>query len=153
MKKEYLHMYLTDEQYLDLMKKIRKDIDGVTEIFAEDSTMIGNKYTITNIGLCAEAFDEKGSVFSKSKYVTRETAMWPKDFDKIGKVKYDYPQMFAMKYRQSNQLCPLDKRNKGGFNGCFYTCRAFKDKTLTMQEVKCLYDEAIQKEENKQKRK
>ena len=137
-------MYLTDGQYLNLMIRIRKDLDTMTKIYAEDSTTIGCKHTITNIGLCAGEEVEGG--WSKAKYVTRETAMWPKDFDKIGKVEWPYPQQFVMKYRGRGHKCPLDTRGGKTSDGCFYKCLAFKDKTLTLDRVKKLYDIKIDKE-------
>lgn len=138
-------LYLTDEQYLDLLKKIRKDLEGLQEVFADDCTITGMKHTISNVGLCAGVETESG--WSKDKYTTRETAMWPEDFDKIDKVKYPYPQQFTMKYRQDKHRCPLDNRKKGGFDGCFYTCMIFKPvkgKTVpTIEEIKVMYDKQI----------
>ena len=141
--KEDNELYLTDKQYLDLLKRIRKDLDEIQVIYAEDCTMIGYKHTITNVGLCAS--EETDGGWSKAKYVTRETAMWPKEFDKIGEVRYENPQMFTMKYTGVNHKCPLDARSNKGGDGCFYHCRAFKDKNLTIAEVKRLYDEVIAK--------
>ncbi len=132
-------IHLTDEQYLDLLKRIRKTLDSITEVIAEDSTLIGNKYTEANVGLCTD------------KFTTRETALWPKQFDTIGKVKYDHPHMHSMKYRRTHHRCPLDNRRRPDINGCFYTCLLFqsKFKTPSIQEVKNLYDELIKEKEEK----
>ena len=146
-------MYLTDKQYLELMKKIRIDLDKIKNIEAIDCTDMGFKHTLTNVGLCAG--EEVNGGWSKDKYVTRETAMWPKDFDKIGKSKYPYPQQFTMKYRRGNHMCPFDngKPSKGLMSyGCFYRCLIFQKKyqTPNLKEVKKMYDKAILKEERKQ---
>jgi hypothetical protein len=145
MKKVDTSMYLTDAQYLDLMKRIRADLGKVKKIIAIDCNEIGCKHTLTNVGLCAGEETEGG--WSKDKYTTRATAMWVKEFDRIGKSRYEHPQMFTMKYRQDRHRCPLDKRRTADGLGygcsCFYHCRAFKDKKLTIAEVKKLYDEQI----------
>lgn len=131
-------LHLTDIQYLSLMKRIRKSLDKIEKIDADDCTIIGMKHTIVNVGLCAKGF------------TTRDTAMWPEDFDKIGKTKYPYPQQTSMKYREEKHRCPLDKRKIGNFGwGCFYSCRAFQDKNLILNEVKRLYDETIDNFEKK----
>ena len=139
------NLHLTDKQYLDLMKHIRIDLNSIDKIFAEDSTEIGFKYTVSNVGLCAGVISRSGTWF-KSKYVNRETAIWPEEFDKIGKVKYENPQMFSRKYRGDNHRCPLDKRKNGGGCGCFYSCMLFNPKGhqhLTIQKIKDLYDKQI----------
>jgi len=146
-------LYLTDEQYLDLLKKVRKDLEGLREVFADDCTITGMKHTISDVGLCAGVETESG--WAKDKYTIRETAMWPKDFDKIGKVKWPYPQQFTMKYRQDWHRCPLDRRENPNVNGCFYTCMIFKlkkdEKVLSINEIKKLYDNQIAKVEAKLK--
>ena len=126
-------LYLTDEQYLELLKRIRKDLDKIESIFVEDSTV--------NVGLCAGVLSKSGNWY-KDKYVTLETALWPEAFKKIGKVQCENPQMFKMKYRGDGHSCPLDER-KGATDGCFYHCRAFKNRKLGVEEVKRLYDERI----------
>lgn len=134
-------MYLTDQQYLDLLKSIRKDLDSIDKVYAYDSTQIGNKFTETNCGLCA--VDDDGH----DRHVTEETAMWPKDFKRQGKTEYPYPQQFARKYRKEKHKCPLDDREGKHSDGCFYNCLAFNKKNLSIKEVKRLYDEMIKKVE------
>jgi len=137
-------IHLTDEQYLDLLKRIRQDLDTIKEIEAVDCSDVGNKYTHVNVGLCAGVLTPNG--WYKDKYTTIETAMWPTDFGTAGKSKYVYPQQFAMKYRKRNHKCPLDKRKKEDYSiGCFYSCLAFKEKNLTVEAVKKLYDKTIKK--------
>ena len=137
---------LTDEQYLDLMRRIRVDLNNIDNIEFDDCTIIGMKHTISNVGLCAG--EETKAGWAKDKYVTRETAMWQKDFDKIGKVKWEYPQQFTMKYRGDKHRCPLDRRPNGGANGCFFTCMLFKPKpkeSITLEKIKRLYDKQIRR--------
>jgi len=141
------NIHLTDEQYLDLLKRIRQDLDTIKEIEAVDCTDIGNKHTQVNVGLCAGVLTPNG--WYKDKYTTIETAMWPSDFRTVGKSKHMYPQQFAMKYRKHNHKCPLDKRKKGDYSiGCFYSCLAFKEKNLTIEAVKKLYDRTIAERSN-----
>ena len=81
--------------------------------------------------------------------VTEETAMWPKEFRKRGKVKYESPQMRARKYTKDKHRCPLDVRKNPGLNGCFYTCMMFQKKfpTPNLARIKELYDKQIAKVE------
>jgi len=141
-------MYLTDKQYLELLIRIRADLDKIEKVEVEDCTDIGYKHTTVNVGVCASV-PMKGLGWSKDKYTTLETAKWPEAFKTIGKVKYSYPQQFAMKYRGNDHKCPLDGRHKAdglGFGyGCFYRCRAFNEKSITLKEIKELYDKAIRK--------
>ena len=138
-------LHLTTNQYLDLLKVVRKDLDNIEKVMADDYTITGRKYTISNVGLCAA--EETKSGWKKHKYTTLETAMWPEDFKTIGKTKHPYPQQFTMKYRRGTHKCPLDIRKHGGGLGCFYNCLLFSKKlrTPTMKEIKDLYDKQIEK--------
>ena len=145
--KDDKELYLTDAQYLDLLKKARASLDDITEIDSEDSTQIGNKHTVSNVGLCAGI--DTGRGWYKDKFTTLETAMWRKEFKKIGKVKYESPQMFSMKYRGEGHRCPLEHTRpfkKGFWGGCFYRCRVFqkKEQTPSLAEIKELYDKEIE---------
>ena len=144
---------LTDQQYLDLMKHVRADLNSIDKIFAEDSTETGFKHTVSNVGLCTGVISKSGTWY-KAKFLTRETALWPKEFDKIGKVEYENPQMFTRKYVGNDHRCPFDKREDGGGCGCFYVCRLFRPKRgqpLKMQKIKDLYDKQIKIWEEKLK--
>ena len=148
---------LTDKQFLDLLQKIRADLDSITEVDEDDCTMTGNKYTHCNVGICAR--EDSGAGWMKDKYTTLETSIWPKDFKKqFNKPKddrgreYIYPQMFARKNRGSDHKCPLDGRkskgNLGWNHSCFYSCMIFqkaKSDRPNLEEIKGLYDKEIEK--------
>ena len=120
---------LTDKQYLELLKKARALLDRIDKAYAYDDTTIGCKSTDSNVGLCNEGL------------TTKEMAMWPEHF----------PSRLSRKYRQSNHKCPLDKRTDGDYQwGCFYHCRVFQDGLKDVEEMKRLYDAAIEAEEARQ---
>ena len=143
-------IYLTDEQYLDLLKKVREDLNRIKKIVAIDSDQTGNKHTFTNCGLCT-GYIGRGECWSRDTHVTMETALFPEDFKKKGKTR-PYPQQFSMKYRKDQHRCPLDSK-KGSrdamASGCFYRCMIFQRKfrTPTIKEMKRMYDKIIQKAE------
>ena len=142
------NLHLTDQQYLDLLKAVRADLDRMKpgDVEYDDCTMIGNKYTISNVGLCT-ADDEEG--WSRDRHLTRETAMWPEDFDTIGESEYPYPQQFTRKYRKAKHTCPLEIKKKRSMSGCFYRCRLFSKKSRKprLQEIKKMYDQRIKEVE------
>lgn len=78
------NIYLTDEQYLSLLIRQRDRITHIKEASGEDSTHSGDKYTVTNVGLCDELL------------TTKDTALWPEDF----------PQRKSMKYRKKAPQMP-----------------------------------------------
>ena len=143
-----MSIYLTDKQYLELLQKLRIDLDKTEKILFEDSTETGYKHTVTNVGLCAGEATETN--WSKDKHLTRETAMWPKEFDKIGKVKYESPQMFTRKYKRKNHKCPFAEKGTNT-DGCFYRCKIFqkKYKIPSIEEAKQMYDKCIDEVKNK----
>ena len=47
-----------------------------------------------------------------------EMHLWPDQFIERGRI--------APLYRQRHHLCPLDMRDEGTGNGCFYTCLVFQ---------------------------
>ena len=147
--KEDTDLHLTDAQYLDLLKKVRASLDELKTIESEDSTETGFKHTASNVGLCAGVLAKSGTSY-KDKFVTLETAMWPKYFKQIGKVPYENPQMYSMKYRGDGHRCPMEHDrpfSKGFSGGCFYRCRVFsgKNRTPTIEEAKQMYDNEIEK--------
>lgn len=115
-------IYLSDEQYLQLLYIGRTHLDGVKHVYAEDSTCTGNKYTTTNVGLCNE------------ELCTKEIALWP----------HKWPGRKTIKYRASGQKCPLDTRVSGDTSsGCFYHCVIFQKKCTDIEHIKQLYDTCI----------
>jgi hypothetical protein len=97
--------YLTDLQFLDLLRVILKTLSQPGfKRSCYDSTDTGDKYTESNCGCCNNNFTNK------------KTAMWPDEF----------PGRKTMKHRKTRHLCPFDSRDKGGANGCFYTCMLFR---------------------------
>jgi len=134
-KKNNIHedksIHLTDEQYTFILKKARKNLDKIKKIKMEDSTEIGNKYTISNVGLCND------------RLTTRDTALLPAEF----------PRTRWMLYRGMSHKCPLDGRQKpcdvqGWGGGCFYDCLLFNKKVKTISEIKELYDKRIREISN-----
>lgn len=106
MKKEK-DIYLTDKEYFMLLLKMRGVLNRKDfKADAYDSTVVGCKYTESNIGFCNEDF------------TTKETALFP----------HLWPERKSMKYRRSHHHCPFDLREPSGEfrNGCFYTCYLFK---------------------------
>lgn len=118
-------LYLTDAQYLAALKRNRERIADGQPFEAADSDTIGNKYTEAEWGLCS---------------ASRE--LWPDDTNLFP----DIPDRFDPKYRRNHHRCPMDKRDKPGRNGCFYSCRIFKGESVNGNKrdlaIK-LYDEQI----------
>lgn len=117
-------IYLSDEQYLEMLKTSRSNLDKIKKISLYDCDDIGFKDTQTNIGLCNDFL-----------LCTKENALFPEQF----------PKRKDIKYRKNHHLCPLDSRKKSDGNGCFHTCMAFKRKIKTIDEVKKAYDLFISK--------
>lgn len=124
-----LKLHLSDQEYLELLKRGRKFLDKLKRISGYDSTAIGNKFTECDGGL------------GNDLLTTKDIAMWPEDF----------PHRRSMKYRQEHHKCPLDMRpvSREFRSGCFYTCMIFskKVKTPTVEEAKKLYDKRIEEVE------
>lgn len=121
---------LSDERYLAALKRIRALIANGINLVAEDSDVMGDKFTHCTWGLCSDR---------KSHWPDPEDHLWPDQFVEHGRV--------APKYRDTDkQECPLCVPHEGsGFKGCFYRCRVFqrKMKTPTREQALRLYDEAI----------
>lgn len=117
-------LYLTDKQYLDLLKRARNHLDTIDRVRSDDSNDIGNKYTGTNVGLC----NDKG-------LCTQETAMFPED----------WPHRKVIKYREHHHQCPLDWREDPDIQGCFYTCMVFRRGLSNIKTIKLLYENMILK--------
>lgn len=126
-----MDIYLTDSEYLNLLKRARQRLDQVKEIRCEDSTEIGFKHTLSNVGLCDDGL------------TTKEIALFPKEF----------PKRCSMKYQGRNHKCPLDGRKKSGIlgwgNGCFFKCLLFQGHLNDIKEIKRLYDKRISDFERK----
>lgn len=116
-------MYLTDEQYKQLLEKIFAGLDEVEEVIAHDCDDLGCKDTQCNVGLCNDLL------------TTKETAMFPDEF----------PERMDMKYRQQHQRCPLDNRTASemDFSGCFWTCAVFQDGLRDIAKIKSRYARAL----------
>lgn len=116
---------LTDDQYLELLQRIRSSLDNVPRVSGYDCTDIGNKSTDVNVGLCNEEF------------TTLDTALFPDE----------YPERLASKYREDHHRCPLDYRamEQLTLQGCFYTCSYFKRGLKDIPTIKSLYDAEIKR--------
>jgi hypothetical protein len=119
-------LYLTNEQYINAMKRIRNLISDGKELIAIDDNTIGSKCTTCTWGLCSEEPDA---------WPDREDMLFPEQ----------HPQRISVKYTETNQRCPIDERDllNRDMNGCFFTCRIFKGKNLSRKEVIKLYDQRI----------
>ena len=115
-------LYLTDEQYLELLDKIEEVLASGAPLYIDDCNDIGNKHTESNVGLCND------------NLTTKETAMWPEEF----------PRRTDMKYSKDYHICPFDNRfdaiekgkKKCMFNGCFYTCSLAKpERRVSRQRI------------------
>lgn len=116
---------LPHDRYVLALKRIRAIIAGGRRLVAEDSTDIGNKYTICSWGLCSN-----------------DKEAWPDAID------HQFPFDFTSRGRMSplyrKDPCPLEQRRKG--MGCFYGCKGFT--RLTRKEALELYDKEIAKHES-----
>jgi hypothetical protein len=128
-------LYLTDKEYLDLLRRALHRLGRVKEIHCGDSTFTGDKYTTTNVGLCDDSL------------TTKEIAMWPDEF----------PKRRDMKYRSQScngpepHPCPLDGRlwrddlrETEWMSGCFYKCKVFHT-NITLKQIEKLYRRLIEK--------
>lgn len=104
-------LYLTNKQYLDILDMIENKLNNKVNPNIYDNTIVGDKSTNSNIGLCNEEF------------TTLQTALFPNDYKKYNRKD--------MKYTLNNHACPFDNRvrnpdNKNGSMnlgcGCYYTC-------------------------------
>lgn len=123
-----MESHLSDAQYLDLLQKIKARINQPEfVVYCYDSTVVGNRYTESNCGLCNEEF------------VTADTAMFPGYF----------PGRRDMKYRQKHHKCPFDLRGaepaEGFSMGCFYSCYLFKNRQHDLVHMNALVDGALKK--------
>jgi hypothetical protein len=116
-------LYITDDQYLSLLKSIRAKLDFTNKASGFDCTDIGNKDTQCNVGMCSD------------EHTTKELALFPEQF----------PSRKAMKYTEQHHKCPLDWRpvSTEFRSGCFYTCMFFKRGLRNIETIKGLYDEEI----------
>ena len=121
---------LTDEQYKKLLFKVKEIVDVKGFGYScEDSTMVGNKHTISNCGFCNDEF------------VDKDMALFPDE----------YPQRKTMKDRLDHHKCPFDMRirNKYSYSyGCFYHCclfqhKRYRGKSITTIELRELVDKRI----------
>lgn len=130
------NMYLTDKQYLQLLKRALKIVQNMSKVQAEDCTIRGCKDNTCNAGLCND-----------NQLCTPKIAMFPKDF----------PQRKDIKYLEDYQKCPLDWRTESQLdgNGCFYTCKIFqaKKKKIPNGEIVRLYKKQIKWAEDRIKNK
>jgi hypothetical protein len=108
-------IYMSDERYLAALYRQRDRIIAGTSFEADDSDVIGDKYTHASWGLCSR---------EKEAWPDAQDHLWPDQFTKHGRV--------APKYRNEHQACPMQR--KGGGSGCFYSCRIFKSGEITARK-------------------
>ncbi len=100
-------MYLTDEQHLHMLKKVRDRIANGETMVLDDSDDIGNKHTHCSWGQCTDKGWEKEALFRK-----------------------DTP-LLGSKYHDKGQICPFDKDQAGESvlspAGCYHRCKIFQN--------------------------
>jgi hypothetical protein len=119
-----LSMKLSDEQYITVLHKIRDTVFSKEfKPYYYDSTVIGDKYTESNCGLCNDKF-----------YEDIDMHHFPEQF----------PERLSPKYRQDTHQCPFDWRDNASFNGCFHTCYLFK-RVVSVKEMRKLVKKKFKK--------
>ncbi len=124
---------LPEHRYLAVLKRIRDSIASGRQLSAFDDTSPGNKSMGCSWGLCDE---------TKATWPDAEDHTFPVDFQKHGRCS---PLETA-----DNNPCPMDMRESSDGNGCFYSCRVFKNRRKkhlipTREQALELYDKAIEK--------
>lgn len=114
--------YLTNKQYLERLKILRKYIHSINRVMGYDSVVTGHKKTCVNVGLCNDNPD----------LIPKHMRMFPNRPDEL-------------KYTDKNQMCPLDKRSDGESWGCFFHCMFFKHKLVNKERILSLYNIKIEK--------
>lgn len=125
------NIYLSDDRYLAVLKRLRARIANGLPFKAHDDDTPGDKSTACSWGLCSD---------DRAAWPNAEDHLWPDEFTNGGRV--------APLYRQRHHRCPIDTRNNADLlksgNGCFHTCAHFsKHYTLTREQVLARYDEQI----------
>lgn len=122
------HRHISDEQYKEMLDKIEVIVnkDGFRPDYY-DSTEIGDKYTISNCGLCAD-----------NVLVTLENTTFPRDYLVRGRN--------SMRDREKHHQCPFDYRkiSESDWNGCFYTCCFFQKGLHDVDKIKHLVQARIE---------
>jgi len=117
------YLYLNNDEYREILAKIVERVNQPDfKPWGEDSTMFGNKYTITNCGVCNDEF------------CTKENAMFPDQ----------WPQRKHKKYTRGSQLCPFDMDGSMGSLGCFYRCYIFQAKTPDVKLIRQLAQQCLE---------
>lgn len=125
-------LYLTDKQYLVVLRRVRKRIaESTEEVTGYDDTTVGSKHTHCEAGLCCD----------DPKVYTKEMNLFPDQ----------YPGRVSDKYRKEEHYCPLAGRKNS--SGCFYGCLFFKEHLTDKKKILALYDQRIIELETKRKNK
>ena len=105
-----LQKTLTAEQTVIVLKKLKSRIEDI-DMNGHDSTECGNKYTECSWGTCTD-----------DEYLYPDALMhiWPLSFR-------DESRIAPLELHDSAR-CPMDRREDGDFNGCFYKCRYFNSR-------------------------
>ena len=123
-------LYLTHEQHLKMLKKIKTLIEEGLELQLDDSDDIGNKHTHCSWGQCT------------SENWDKDTLLWP------GRP--------TPKYHAKGQFCPFDTRKQERTTklakspeGCYFRCMIFQGETIPSRtEAIELYQITIKQFEN-----
>ena len=121
------HEPLTNEENLTVLRRLKEKLS--LPLVAVDSRTTGDKHTECNWGMCSCAPD----------VYTTELRTWPERELLRGGVYGT----------RRHGHCPFDKREKLGFNGCFWTCRVFQDGLSDPVEAVRLFELRIKQLEKK----
>lgn len=141
-------LYLTDEQHLSTLIRMRARIAGETtptpELVANDSTTTGDKHTECSWGMCND--DPTFWLHGELMFPDRPPLI--RLMLKKGSRTVEEVPSVSSKYHQQHQLCPFDRREDGEKpmtpNGCFYTCRVFRPSgPITREQALAMFDATI----------
>jgi hypothetical protein len=129
---------LTDERYLEALKRIRALIASGNPLHGYDDTTVGAKNNECSWGFCQE---------HQAYWPDAEDHIWPDQFVEQGRV--------APISKDKHHWCPLDSglfgqfahgHNQSATYGCFYRCAFFQRKGRKRpdrEQVLARYDKAI----------
>ncbi len=119
---------MSNARYRMALVRMRARIADGLPLTHDDSSTVGDKYTICSWGMCSN---------DPEQWPDAGDHTFPVDFMDDGRVSAE---------RQCDQLCPLQVTHpKARAWGCFYECRVFQPtcRTPTREVALKLYDERI----------
>lgn len=132
----HLQMYMTDEQYLKVLERIRYRIVLGEPFVFDTSDSTGNKYTHCSHGLCS---------MNPNHWPEVDEYLFPERFVPKPKPEFESGRDLGapIKYFEKHHVCPYQEKVDPD-RGCFWSCRAKRrDTRPTMDEVKARVNELI----------